>query len=249
MTQNSPSEYTQVPQGMSPFPAAEDVFAPDQLELAAHLHPLFSLDIATLNPDWSGVLHMLSPLEPYEGFVGQHTEQTGLHGDLLKTNWIGFTLENGRYRLCGDPRYFFLHRDNGALHTQFPELTAELQQHYAEQHQSYAATAEAYRASGTLRRLETYIRDPEPEAFVSQLGGDADGGDNWVQSVPFPKEVISVDGSRRSPSTVYPLSPAGRRFLHVASVPGWHYRTQGADMIVMFYEPVEGLVLFTFDFS
>ncbi|MDZ5601974.1 hypothetical protein SJI00_04160 [Pseudomonas sp. RP23018S] len=43
MTQDSPGEYTQVPQGMSPFPAAENVFAPDQLELAEHLHPLFSV--------------------------------------------------------------------------------------------------------------------------------------------------------------------------------------------------------------
>jgi hypothetical protein len=30
---------------------------------------------------------------------------------------------------------------------------------------------------------------------------------------------------------------------------GWHFRTVGADMIVMFYEPMEGLVLFTFDYS
>lgn len=246
MTQDSPVDYTRIPTGMSPLPSAEAVFVPDQLDLAEHLHPLFSLDIATLNPEWSGVLHMLSPLEPYEGLVGEHTEWEGFHGDLLKTNWIGFKVEEGRYRLCGDPRYFFLHRDNGPQHAQSPELKAELERHYADQHQSYATTVQAFRASGTLRRLEW--PDSEPQEFVMQLGGDVDGCANWVETVEFPMHIVEADDDSGD-SAVYPLSPAGRRFMHIASVPGWHYRTQGADTILMFYEPVEGLVLFTFDYS
>jgi hypothetical protein len=43
------------------------------------------LDISTVNPEWSGVLHMLSPLEPYEGFVGELNERDGCHGYHYRT--------------------------------------------------------------------------------------------------------------------------------------------------------------------
>lgn len=238
--------FTQVPDGMLPFPPAETVFVADQLELANHLHPLFSLDISTVNPEWSGVLHMLSPLEPYEGFVGELTEYDGYHGELLRTNWIGFKIEQGRYRLCGDPRYFFLHEGNAQLPDPHPNARADLEQHYAEQHSAFAATVERFNASGVLAREEG---EPlYPVAFVEQLGGEVDGLANWVESVEFPMQIVELDPDSGD-SNVYPLSPAGNRFFHVASVPGWHYRTAGADLIVMFYEPIEGLVLFTFDFS
>lgn len=45
---------------------------------------------------------------------------------------------------------------------------------------------------------------------------------------------------------VYPKSPSGYPFYHVASVPAYYYQQLGADKIIMFYEPIEQLVLFTF---
>ncbi|WP_338581287.1 hypothetical protein [Pseudomonas sp. MAG733B] len=246
MTDDHTPDFTKVPTGMLPFPPVEDVFVADQLELANHLHPLFSLDISTVNPLWSGVLHMLSPLEPYEGLVGELTEWDGCHGCLLKTNWIGFKVEQGRYRLCGDPRYFFLHEGNAQLADPHPEARADLERHYADQHSAFAATVEMFKTSGVLAR-----EDGEPlyaVEFVAQLGGEIDGCANWVEAVEFPMHIVELDPDRGD-SNVYPLSPANNRFFHVASVPGWHYRTAGADMIVMFYEPIEGLVLFTFDYS
>lgn len=245
MTQDESVDYTQVPAGMQPFPAAESVFVPDQQALATHLHPLFSIDISTINPEWSGVLHMLSPLEPYESLVGELTEWDGYHGDLLKTNWIGFKIEDGRYRLCGDPRYFFLHEDNAQLPDPHPGARADLEQHYAEQHRAYAAAAEIFKARGILVRPDWDV--DSPVAFVEQLGGEVGLG-NWVETVEFPTKIIDVDADNGE-YLVYPLSPAGNRFLHVASAHGWNYRSAGADLIVMFYEPIEGLVLFTFDYS
>lgn len=246
MTNTLSQDFTQIPTGMQPFPAIEDVFVADQLELAKHLHPLFSLDLSQVNPEWSGVVHMLSPLEPYESLVGELTEWDGFHGDLLKTNWIGFQLEQGRYRLCGDPRYFFLHAGNAQLADPHPGARADLERHSAEQHRAFARTVERFNTHGVLAR-----EDGEPldaVEFVTQLGGEVDGLANWVESVEFPMQIIELDPDRGD-SNVYPLSPAGNRFFHVASVPGWHYRTAGADLIVMFYEPIEGQVLFTFDYS
>ena len=246
MTENHAPDYTSVPDGMTPFPDAKDVFVADQIELARHLHPLFSIDLNKVNPQWTGVAHMLSPLEPYEGFVGELTEWDGYHGDLLKTNWIGFRVEQGRYRLCGDPRYFFLHEGNAELADPHPGARADLEQHYAEQDLAFAATAEVFKSSGKLVRVD-WDADNAIE-FVQQLGGDVEGLANWVEAVEFPMDVVDINVDEGE-THVYPLSPAGHRFFHVASVPGWHYRSAGADLIVMFYEPVEGLVLFTFDYS
>ncbi|EJN23193.1 hypothetical protein [Pseudomonas sp. GM80] len=246
MSEIQTPDYTQIPEGLLPFPNAEDVFVADQSELAHHLHALFSIDLSKVNPQWSGVAHMLSPLEPYECFVGELTEWNGYHGDLLKTNWIGFQIEQGRYRLCGDPRYFFLHEGNAELADPHPGARADLQQHYAEQHSAFAAAAEGFKRSGRLARMDW--DSTHPIEFVQQLGGDVDGRANWVESVEFPMDIVDTNVDEGD-SNVYPLSPAGHRFYHVASVPGWHYRSAGADLIVMFYEPVEGLVLFTFDYS
>ena len=52
---------------MLPFPPVEDVFVADQLELANHLHPLFSLDISTVNPAGADMIVMF--YEPIEGLV------------------------------------------------------------------------------------------------------------------------------------------------------------------------------------
>lgn len=239
-------DYLTLPEGMLPFPTAEAVFVPDQLDLAHHLHPLFSLDLSQVNPAWSGTVHMLSPLEPAECLVGDLTEGSGHHSELLRTNWIGLKIEDGRYRLCGDPRYFFLHPDNAALPDPHPGARADLEQHYAEQHASFATTVETYKSRGVLARPD--FSRGQSLAFVEQLGGNVDGLANWVETVEFPMEYVELDNDQGD-THVYPLSPAGNRFYHVASVPGWHYRTAGADAIVMFYEPVEGLVLFTFDYS
>lgn len=73
----------------------------------------------------------------------------------------------------------------------------------------------------------------------------ANGDQNWVTAVEYPVHTEQLEGSFRA---AFPISPAGRRFHHIACVPGQNYRQYGADTILMFYEPVEKLVLFTFDF-
>lgn len=95
-------DYNERPYFLYPFPDPKDVFVPDQAELSQHLHPLFVINLYAVNPEWSGYLFMLSPLEPDEHhLVGDATEDTLYHSKMLQTNWIGFKLENGRYRLMG----------------------------------------------------------------------------------------------------------------------------------------------------
>ena len=241
MTAALKPDYTKLPVGMVAFPHRESVFVPDQVGLGDHLLPLFTIDLHTVNPDWAGDLHMLSPMEPYEGLVGDLTEGLGIHTPMLLTNWIGFTIEKGRYRLCGDSRFFYLHEANADLPEVFPGVREELLHHYENQHKAYAKAKEHFLKTQVL--VDTTADAATPVPFVDRLGGALNDNANWVQLSAFPLEA----GQR--PGTIHPVSPAGNQFQHVASVPGWRYSCAGADMIILFYEPVEGLVLFTFDWS
>lgn len=238
-------ELTQLPAGAVAFPDARDLFVADQQELAEHLLPLLSIDASLINPEWSGRLHLLCPIEPSEGLVGQLTENCGFDTELLKTNWIGLKLEDGRYRLCGNPRYFFLHPDNAQLPEPPYNGRADLQRHYAEERAAYQAARQRYQERGYL----SWAQDAEQRlTFIDEMGGVAEGYGNWVETVEFPMDIVEATDDSGD-IDIWPLSPAGRRFQHALSVPASHYGISGADLIVMFYEPVEGLVLFCFDWS
>jgi hypothetical protein len=91
---------------LRPFPDASEVFNEPIAQYAKHLHPLISIDLSVIDSSWSGWIHVVSPIEPYNGCVGEYT--TSFHNDYLRENWIAFCLENGRYSLLGDIRYFLL---------------------------------------------------------------------------------------------------------------------------------------------
>lgn len=241
-------DYTERPYFLYPFPDPKDVFVPDQAELSQHLHPLFAINLYAVNPEWSGHIFMLSPLEPDEHhLVGDATEDTRYHSKMLQTNWIGFKLENGRYRLMGDPRYFFLHEDNEHLLDPYPGARSELIELYQAQRAAFAAVREAYERTGRLHspdvfRQELGLGECDHLPFVERIGGDVD-----IRQVLAGNMSVYFEKSMRNGITpVYPRSPSGRPFYHVASVPAYHYQQTGADKIIMFYEPVEQLVLFTF---
>ncbi|MCY1358836.1 hypothetical protein D9M69_453800 [compost metagenome] len=191
---------------------------------------------------------MLSPLEPQEHrLVGYATEETRYHSEMLHTNWIGFKVEDGRYRLMGDPRYFFLHEDNEYLPDPYPDARSELIELYQVQNAAFAAAREAYERTGRLYRQDVFmpgqgLDDRDRLAFVEQICGDVDIGQICSGSMSLYYEKSMRNGI----TPAYPRSPSGKPFYHVASVPAYHYQQTGADKIIMFYEPVERLVLFTF---
>ncbi|MDR7148992.1 hypothetical protein J2W49_000941 [Hydrogenophaga palleronii] len=90
-----------------PFPDPADVFAGDVERSFRHLLPLVSIDLAQVNPQWSGWIHLVNPCEPAEGMIGDRTVR--YHNAYLQTNWLAFKLDaNDRYELLGDWRYFYL---------------------------------------------------------------------------------------------------------------------------------------------
>ncbi|MFF2080194.1 hypothetical protein ACFVXG_36220 [Kitasatospora sp. NPDC058162] len=230
--------------GLRVYPDPADVFVADQAELARHLHPLVSVDLAAVDPAWHGWVHLLSPLEPAEGYLGDHTG--AFHSPLARTNWLGFALEDdGRYRLLGDLRYFARATTPAELPDPWPGFRTGLDGHCDAEQRSYLAHRDAFRREGVLL-MRGDDGSPRYEgagavALVEQLGGDADPHGNWMQPELFPLEYDE--------DSAWPLSPAGNRFRFVASVPGWHYRRSGADSVLLFFEPVERLALLTFDWS
>jgi hypothetical protein len=91
---------------LKPFPNVSDVFDEPVALHGRHLHPLVSVDLSVINSSWSGWIHLVSPIEPYSGCVGEYT--TPFHNEYLQENWIAFRLKNNRYSLLGDFRYFLL---------------------------------------------------------------------------------------------------------------------------------------------
>ena len=88
------------------FPEAEEVFSPKHLWLREHFLPCISIDLAEINLEWKGTkLHMVKPVEPYEGCIGEHTSQ--FHNEFIGANWLSFRLdENNQYEFLGEEGYF-----------------------------------------------------------------------------------------------------------------------------------------------
>lgn len=96
-------DFTQPQPFLHPFPDPADVFAADPAQAAKLLHPLVSIDLSAVDPAWSGRIHLLSPVEPYDDYFADGAE--AYHSYYTRRNWIGFRLgEDSRYELLGDWR-------------------------------------------------------------------------------------------------------------------------------------------------
>lgn len=87
------------------LPDPAEVFDPDQAWFARVLHPFVSIDLAAVHPHWTGWVHLLSPVEPESGLLGEDTMEH--HDDFTGENWVSFRVSaTGRIRPLGDRRYF-----------------------------------------------------------------------------------------------------------------------------------------------
>ena len=98
--------------------------------------------------------------------------------------------------------------------------------------------------------------DPERENFLDELGGGFRYG-NWPETAEIPKtftltlppagmKLVDLD---ELPDNGIKIAYNGNPFHYIAGVAGYNYCSSGADMILLMYEPVSRIVLFTFDYS
>ncbi|MFD5226222.1 hypothetical protein ACFWHT_11435 [Microbacterium sp. NPDC058342] len=227
------------------LPDPSDVFAADQPWLARVLHPLLSIELGAIDPAWTGRVHLLSPVEPGEGLLGQETDAH--HDEHAGENWITFRLgDDDRYTFLGHPRFFRIEDAEASGEA----LSQELRQLYAEAESDIAGARTRWERLGAL--VWGTEEDPSVQRegwgadlpLVDALGGEPGYG-NWA-SFPPPPSVRLDESDTVSP--VLRLSD-GRPFTFVAATAGYPWRRQGADAILLFFEPRTRTVALTFDWT
>jgi hypothetical protein len=241
------------------FPDAKDVFAAPVEKYAQHIQPLLSIDLKAVNQHWHGKIHLVLPMEPHDGMMGEYTPE--FHNDYLKPNWIAFKLNlDFKYEILGDLHYFAL--ENFNFKEPYPDYKFDLNAHYDRRINGLAQAKARFEKYGVLysgdrdKPLEKSEHATEPSNILDQLGGNI-GYANWTsycQDLGIKLNIDDLDEAEadaEAEHNVYPISPNGNRFYFVASVPKTNYisNVHYGSLIVLFYEPIERIVWLTFDYS
>ncbi len=232
---------------LRPFPTADASFV-DPRFAERVLAPLVSLDLAAVDPEWSGWLPIVAPFEPAEGYVGERT--TGVHSYFARTNWLGFELtQDGRLDFKGDWAFF----------EHYAHPSRALTAHYEDQLAGFAQTRALAREHGALIHLQDLEYYPieqlltRPQDWLVDVADPQPYGANWQHPRLF--ELGGIEHGEEyglsgvGGTDVHPLMPNGDRFHFVASVVGAHYLPRGADEVLVFFEPTSRTVLVTFDYD
>jgi hypothetical protein len=240
----------EVNQYLRPFPSPMDVFVEPVAIYAEHILPLISVDLSLINPQWSGWIHFVSPIDPYSGVIAKDRKPYRYY---LRQGWIGFRLKDGRYELMGDIRYFFL--ENSPLmkffKRSYKNQERDLLKHYQKARKSYEIHRQEYLTYDAIyhrwAQKDSSGRYPDKDrvALINELGGQSFDG-NWSSGFPFlEKREHDEDGDERN--VMLPLTEDGRPFYYIGDVTGFHYFEGGADGVLLFYDPQEQIALVTFD--
>ncbi|MGD1840241.1 MAG: hypothetical protein ACFB0B_04995 [Thermonemataceae bacterium] len=232
-------EIGELEEGLMPFP--EDVFLSSQPWLSNYLLPLISIDLGLLRKDLKGtVLHILNPTEPYEGLIGEET--IDFHNEFCGENWIALELtKDNKYRFLGEENYFL----SAPIHKN--KTDEEFIQHIKKIHQNYKKVKTDFKSKGQLLPWQ----EDNPQNFLDRLGGEMWHG-NWTNTSPIPsgfEMTVAEVSDKELPNDGILISYKGKEFMYVAEVSGYSYCGEGADSILMFYEPESRIVLFTYDWT
>ncbi|MFK8281346.1 hypothetical protein [Capnocytophaga cynodegmi] len=238
-------------ENLKPFPEAENIFSEKQPWLKDHFLPLISINLAEINPEWKDtILHMISPFEPYDSYIGDGTEEH--HNEFTTPNWLAF-------RLTEDNKYEFLGKEGFFLRTAINnwDFNSEEEKDFQKMKENLEKSKENVAKFGHLVNL----RYPEYKGklnimnFLDDLGGGFWYG-NWTSSaeeegIPSAFEITVKDflGDDELPNDGIEITYQGNPFYYIGNVAGYNYCGSGADAIILMYEPVSRIVLFTFDYS
>lgn len=220
----------QIPEGFVAYPDAEDVFGGD---VAAHklvMHPVLSLPAARVDSSWSGSLHFVLPVEPYDGALGEQAEQ--YYGPHCGLGWIKLVRQGSRYEFLGDFRYFAINRR--------PD---DDDRYYYEQ------SAEDFRRRKRLWKSRREMEFPDFFRWTRQLGGAASLGelDGWFMTKQDVERWGRYPGrllQEIEANNFYPLTEDGRRYRFVGLLTGHFYRAMSAGSLGLFYDqPTESLLI------
>ena len=219
---------------MRPFPKLEHVFEMVTDDIRELYLPAVSIEASIVDPRWTGLLHFVMPVEPFDGGLGEYSSGT-YENHYCRHNLIGFRrTKSGRYEPLAAPLFFTINcaRKNKGLFLREQQINrretlSEAEEFYAMVHASFADAQAHFAATGQLR--ETFGK---PSPWIYDLGGDA----------PLNALQDFVPEGR-------PLSPDGRAFAFVGDLNTYAFRANGSDGFYMFYDPVDEIVWFSLAFS
>ena len=228
------------------FPKAKDIFVKEQPWLKNHFLPLMRIDLAEINPDWAGQkVYMLAPFEPYEGYIGDNT--TEYHNEYTAPNWLAFRLtDNNKFEFLGKEGYF----ERTAIHHW--DFDSEMEKEFQKMQKSYEKSKANFEKYGTLINIFALEYDGiiEKVNYLNRLGGEIEYG-NWSSSIErkeYPKAFeMKIQYGKDDEEVVFDISYQGNPFYLVAETGAYDWVGSGG-YIIMLYEPVSRIVLFTFDY-
>lgn len=224
--------------GIDLFPEPNRVFSCNVEQHADYLNPIALIDLNLINPNWQGKIPLLSPIEPtIEGLLGDNgNHQT--HHYYLGINTICFKVDdNNLVEFMGDFSYFEKSHN--------PNCKANNEQ-YEIEHKAYKQKKMQYHLGQTLFYCDKPLFEPEGYQLFIKFGGEACARGNWTGNIHVPLNRL-INGDYESP--IFPIAEDGSRFYFIASVCGHYFRYSGADQILLFYEPNNKIILYTFDWS
>ena len=230
------------------FPKAEDIFVKEQQWLKNHFLPLMSIDLAEINPDWAGQkVYMLCPFEPYEGYIGDNT--TKYHNEYTAPNWLAFRLtDDNKFEFLGKEGYF----ERTDIHGW--DFNSEEEKEFQEMKEKYLQNKEGFAEYGYIpsRSYKDKEGNIHKGNLLDILGGHIIGG-NWVGTISskeYPKAFdMKLEYENQSSPDWIKISYQGNPFYFIADTASYNWCGGHIDGIIMLYEPVSRIVLYTFDYS
>ena len=230
------------------FPKAEDIFVKEQQWLKNHFLPLMSIDLAEINPDWTRQkVYMLCPFEPYGGYIGDNT--TEYHNEYTAPNWFAFRLtDDNKFEFLSKEGYF----ERTAIHHW--DFNSEEEKEFQEMKEKYLQNKEGFAEYGYIpsRSYKDKEGNIHKGNLLDILGGHIIGG-NWVGTISskeYPKAFdMKLEYENQSSPDWIKISYQGNPFYFIADTASYNWCGGHIDGIIMLYEPVSRIVLFTFDYS
>ncbi|STY99955.1 Uncharacterised protein [Moraxella lacunata] len=188
---------------------------------------------------------MLNLFEPLEGYIGMNTHE--YHNEFTGENWFAFKLtDDNQYEFLGNEGYF----ERSAIHDHKQMFGDwwfdEERKHVQECKDDYQKAQELFAKTNKLANIHS--SDDEEivqNDWLDEMGGDlSEQGGNWASPTYTPKAI-----DLKWQQDKLNITCQGKPLYFIAGVPAYHYGCSGADWIVLLYEPIDKIVVFTFDWS
>jgi hypothetical protein len=222
------------------FPAPSEVFANRVEEHSNFLLPIGTLSLRRLSKQWDGVVHFVMPIEPCCGYgcPGERTDR--YHNYLCRPNWIGYRMIGDKCELACDFRFFHkaYYAENPPTNDISKHEALELPGHYLKRRQEFERQAQIFRQDGWQ------------DSLVRCLGGVSLGG-NWACDFPLSAypDQFEEGGNVHNCDRVVPRTEDGRDFHYIGNVEMWNYISDTNGILLLFYDPVDRIVLTTIDWT